>query len=265
LWSSQINRGFAIGEINNDDGWISAEELCSKIDERVAIVALPLVSPQNGALLPLSEVAAHARRMGAITVVDAYQAVGVVPVDVQALGADVVVGGTHKWMCGGGMGLAFMYVRPALAERLQPMYPGWIGHGDLQASTARFEPAEGARRYQQGSPAMEPIYTARAGIRYLLKVGLESIRTRSLELTTRILEAAQDAKISVLTPASAYCRGGMVCFDIPDPNRVVTTLATEGIDVDFRPGAGLRAGPFPCLDNQECDDLVNRLVSLTRP
>src|SRR5262249_30192099 len=156
---------------------------------------LPLVSPVSGALLPIADIARHARSVGAITVVDAYQGVGIVPVDVGALGADVLVAGTHKWMCGGGMGLAVLFVRPDLAERLEPAYPGWIGHQDLKNATASFEAARGAHKFQQGSPGLAPIYTARAGLRFLLEVGVDRMRARSLELTTQLFEALLDLGI----------------------------------------------------------------------
>jgi kynureninase len=264
LWTAQTRRGFSIVEVGHGEPWLSADELCAAIDERVSIVALPLVSSQTGALLPVEKVTAHARRMGAVTIVDAYQAVGIVPVDVQALGADVVVGGTHKWMCGSSMGLAFMFVQPELSERLQPSYPGWVGHADLTSATPSFEPAPGAQRFQQGSPAIEPIYTARAGIKFLLDVGINAIRERSLILTERVMNAARENGLHVRTPAEPECRGGMLCIDIPEPDEVVAALAAEGIDVDSRVDSGLRVGPFPCLDEEECEQLVARISALTR-
>jgi kynureninase len=64
----------------------------------------------------------------------------------------------------------------------------------------------------------------------------------------------------VPTPTDADRRGGMVCVDLPDPERLVDALAEEGIDVDARPGAGVRIGPHPCLHDEECDRLVERIL-----
>jgi kynureninase len=264
LWTQQALRGFALTPVGREQTWLSADEMCAAIDERVAVVALPLVSPRTGALLPLAEVTEHARRMGAITVVDAFQAVGVVDVDVEALRADVVVGGTYKWMCGGGIGVAFMYVRPGVAERLEAVYPGWIGHANLLASTPQFEPAPGALRFQQGTPAMEPIYTARAGLQFLMEVGIDSIRERSLALTQRIIDSLSEYDFRISTPAEPARRSGMVCLDVPGPDAIVNALALESVDVDARPDAGLRIGPFPCMDESECDRLADRIAQLVR-
>ncbi|HET7538894.1 MAG TPA: aminotransferase class V-fold PLP-dependent enzyme [Polyangiaceae bacterium] len=264
LWESQEARGFSLLDVEAEAEWTSAEALCSKIDERTAIVAVPLVSAQTGALLPVAEIAARARDAGALTIVDAYQGVGIVPVDVRALGVDVVIAGTHKWMCGADMGLAFMYASRELCERLVPKYPGWVGHADLKTVTPRFVPAQGAQRFQQGSPAMEPIYTARAGLRFLLEVGVEALRARSLFLTQRLIDGARERGFRLLTPVEAERRGGMLCIDLADPDRIANALAAERIDVDTRPGAGLRVGPYPCLDESECEHLLDRLAVLSR-
>jgi kynureninase len=198
---------------------------------------------------------------GAIVVLDAYQAVGVVPVDVQALGVDVLVGGTHKWLGGGGTGLAFMYVRPSLAEQLVPAYPGWFGCGEsvMDFSDGYVAP-RGARRFQQGTQGIEPIYTARAGLRTTLEVGVDRIRARSLELTGRMFDRFEARGLRVTTPRPAEARGGMLVLDLPNAAAIEEALGGRGIDVDFRPGAGLRVGPHFCYREDECDRVVDAIV-----
>lgn len=260
LLDAQGRQGFTIVDLAPDGAWLAPDLVASAVDEHTAVVSLPLVSPVTGTLLPIAEVAAHARRAGAITIVDAYQGAGIVPATVASLGADVIIGGTHKWLCGGDAGLAFMYVRPELAASLEPAYPGWIGHRDLTGATSQFEPAAGALRFQQGTPAMAPIYTARAGLSFALEIGIDRLRQRSLELTTRLFAQLSEAKIPVTTPREPERRGGMLCIPLPDADRLVRELASDGIDVDFRSDAGLRVGPFPCLTEAECDTLGRRIV-----
>ena len=69
----------------------------------------------------------RAREVGALVLLDAYQSLGTVPVDVQALGVDMVCGGSVKWLCG-GPGAAYLYVRPGLMEELEPRITGWAAH-----------------------------------------------------------------------------------------------------------------------------------------
>jgi kynureninase len=261
---AQERQGFTSVDVAADGAWLSPDSVARAIDERTLLVSLPLVSPVTGALLPIAEIARRARAVGAITLVDAYQGVGIVPASVADLGADVIIGGTHKWLCGGDMGLAFMYVRPELAEALEPAYPGWIGHRDLKGATASFEPAAGAHRFQQGGPGLAPIYTARAGLKFVLEVGVERLRARSLELTSRLLDGLGAEGVRVTTPAPAERRGPMLCIPLPDPDGLAKTLAASGIDVDVRSDAGVRVGPFPCMSEQECDTLVERMAAHAR-
>lgn len=266
LWTQQARRGFELVEVGRGRHDLGADELRAAIDERTAVVALPLVSPRTGALLPIAEVTAHARQCGALTVIDAYQAAGIVPLEVERLGADVVVSGMHKWLYGGGTGLAFMYVAPAAIERLPVVYPGWLGHHRLLDREPRFEPAPGARRFQQGTPPMEPVYTARAGLRFVAEAGVAALRARSLELTARLLERAAAHGLSVLTPAEAGARGGMICIAMPDADAhtVVQQLRARGIDVGARPGAGVRVAPHPCLDTSDCDDVIAQIAQIAQ-
>lgn len=265
LWSAQALRGFEVVEVeSNSEAHADAEPFLRAIDERVAVVAVSLVSPRSGALLDAAPIVEAAHRAGAVVVLDTFQAVGIVPVRVPELRADVLVGGFHKWVGGCGTGLAFGYVAPALCERLRPVYPGWMGHADLLGFRERYEPAAGAARLQQGMPAMEPVYTSRAGIRWVLEAGIDDIRARSVELCDRVARRALAAGLRVRTPLEAARRGGMICVDVPDAPAVVAALAEEGIDVDVRPGAGIRVGPHPCATPEECDLVVDRIAATCR-
>ena len=261
LWAAQAQRGFSLVEIKSRYGATPTEEIVQAITERVCVVALPMVSPRTGALLDVARISAAAREHGAILVLDAYQAVGIVPLDVVALGIDVVVGGLHKWLSGAaGMGLCFLYVRPGLAEELPVLYPGWIGHSALGGFTRAYEPASGARRFQQGTPAMEPIYTSRAGLRFVLEASVEALRQRSLDLTQRMREGALARGLPLRTPEA---RGGTLCFRFDgDGEAAVAELAAQGIDLDFRPDAGLRVSPHPCQTEEEGERVLDALVKL---
>lgn len=264
LWHAQQKRGFDVVDVPGEDPSARDDEICAAIDERTRIVAISYVSPRTGALSDVRRIADAAHAVGALLVLDAYQAVGVVPLRVGELGADVVVGGYHKWLGGGGTGLAFGYVAPLLSTKLEPAYPGWLAHKDLLAFSDRFFGASGAKKLQQGMPAMEPIYTARAGIRWVLETGIDTIRARSLVLTGRLGERARSLGLRVRTPEAAHARGGMICLDVPDPSTIVAQLGERGVDVDARPGAGIRIGPHACVHAEECDATIHAIHARTR-
>lgn len=264
LWRAQERRGFEIVVVPSEDGCsISAEAIVRQIDERVAAVAVSLVS-RNSALLDAAPVIAAAHEFGAIVVLDAYQAVGVVPLHVGQLGADVVVGGTHKWLCG-ETGLAFMYVDPKLSERSLPAYPGWFGHAELHAFVHTHEfvdsyvPSPGAKRFQQGTPAMEAIYGARAGLQFVLEVGVKAISERNSALLQYLIHGCERRGFVVRTPTAATSHAGGICLAPSDPERVVEALAAQGIDVDQRRKLLVRLAPHPCVTEEECERVLSAL------
>jgi kynureninase len=265
LWSAQVNRGFDIIEIKAAKGLqIESKDVVAQIDDRVAIVAVSLVSYLNSARLDIRPIIEAAHAAGAIVVLDAYQAVGVIPIDVLSLNVDVLVGGMNKWLCG-SMGLAFAYVKPSLAEQLSPVYPGWFAHLQLQPPlfAATFTPAPGARRFQQGAPSIEPLYTSRAGIRFAIEVGVERIHQRNLALTNYLIAAADANCIPINTPRDPASRGGTICLGVNNPTIIVEQLAELGIDVDTSSALGIRVSPHPCNTEAECQQLIESVVKLT--
>lgn len=261
LWHAQVRRGFRVIDVPSRDGkTMPVEDLIATMHDRVAIVALPLVAYTNGALLDAERVIRAAHAAGAIVVLDAYQAAGIVPIDVGALDVDALVSGTNKWLCSAATGLAFLYVKRALADRLSPAFPGWFAHADPLAFAPRFEPAPGARRFEQGAPAVEAVYGARAGVAFALEVGVPAIRARSLALTDHLIEKARSLGLPLATPTAHAQRAGMVCFAVPDPERRAEALRALGIDVDTRPGTGVRLSCHPCNTVEECDRAIEALA-----
>jgi len=266
MWSAQAQRGFDIIEVKAANGMeILAEDIVAQIDDRVAVVAVSLVSYLNSARLDIQPIIEAAHAAGAIVILDAYQAVGVIPIDVMSMGVDVLVGGMNKWLCG-SMGMAFAYVKQSLTEKLNPVYPGWFAHAHLQPPlfALNFEPATGAGRFQQGAPPIEPIYTSRAGLRFAIEVGVEQIYQRNLSLTNYLIEAADASGITVNTPRNPSRRGATVCLGVDNPSVVVQQLAELGIDVDTSSSLGIRVSPHPCNTEQECQHLIESVVKIAK-
>lgn len=263
LWHAQERRGFRIVDVPSPDGvTMPVDGLIAAIDERVAIVAVSLVAYTNGALLRAKPVIDAAHAAGAIVVLDAYQGIGVVPIDVRALEVDVLVAGTHKWLHGASNGLAFAFVKRSLVDRLEPAYPGWFSHDRMLDFAKHYVPAAGARRFEQGSPSIEAVYAARAGVRFALDVGVEAIRARSLELSDRLVAGADALGIPLSTPRDHAERAGVIGLTVRDPSRVASELRERGIDVDTRPGTGIRLSAHPCNTVEDCERVLAELARM---
>jgi kynureninase len=176
----------------------------------------------------------RAHEAGAYVVLDCYQSAGVVPLDVTALDVDFACGGSVKWLCG-GPGAGWLYVRPDLAERLEPTFVGWQGHARPFAFEPELEYASGARRYLTGTPNVPALYAATAGYDVIEEVGVERIRERSLALTQLLIDLLDDAGLEIGSPREAERRGGTVLVRTPDHAAVHKELGERGIICDFRP------------------------------
>lgn len=214
------------------------------IDERTLLVPISHVLFRNGEIQDVEPIVRRAHEVGAHVVLDCYQSAGVVPLDLTALGVDFAVGGSVKWLCG-GPGAAWLYVRPDLAERLEPTLVGWQAHARPFAFEPGLEYAGGARRFLTGTPNVPALYAATAGYDVIEEVGVAAIRERSLALTRLVLDCCDEAGLEVVSPREPERRGGTVTVSTPDHAAVHRELGERGIVCDFRPGpaGGIRLGP----------------------
>jgi kynureninase len=231
----QAARGAEIVVAPDDEGVVEA------IDERTLLVPVTHVLFRTGRIQDVEAIVARAHEAGALVVLDAYQSVGSVPLDVTALEVDFAVGGSVKWLCG-GPGAAWLYVRPDLAETLEPALTGWHAHARPFAFEPEQDYAEGAWRFLTGTPNVPALYAATAGYDVVEEVGVERIRARSLEQTTLLIELFDEAGLEVVSPRDPEKRGGTVVVRAPRSDEIAAELAARRIVIDSRPEV-LRIGP----------------------
>jgi kynureninase len=231
------------------------------IDERTLLVPISHVLFKNAEIQDVEPIIRRAHEVGAHVVLDCYQSAGVVPLDVTALGVDFAVGGSVKWLCG-GPGAGWLYVRPGLAERLEPTFVGWQGHARPFAFEPELEYAPGVRRFLTGTPNVPALYAATAGYDVIEEVGVAAIRERSLALTQLLIELLERAGFEVSSPREPARRGGTVLVRTPDDAAVHRELGERGIICDFRPGAGIRLGPHFYNSEDELRQTVSELQEI---
>src|SRR2546429_717837 len=236
LYQAQRRRGAEVDVVAD------AAAVLDAIDERTLLVRLSHVLFRTGEIQDVEAVVARAHELGALVALDAYQSVGTVPLDVTALGVDFAVGGSVKWLCG-GPGAGWLYVRPELAERLEPTFTGWQAHARPFAFEPEQDYAAGAARFLTGTPNVPALYAATAGYELVEEVGVERIRERSLEQTALLVELLEAAGFEVLSPRDPERRAGTVVVRTPEAEAVYRELGAREIICDFRPDAGIRLGP----------------------
>jgi selenocysteine lyase/cysteine desulfurase len=240
---------------------VDVERLLEAIDDRVRLVFVSHATFATGAMLDLRPVVRRAREVGALVAVDAYQSVGVVDLDVEAMDVDFLFGGAHKWLCGSTES-AFLYVRPALTGALRPAATGWIASADPLSFGPATEYATGARRFAAGTPAVLPALVSQVAMRILADIGMPAVREASLRLTSRVLARADDERIEVATPRAPERRAGIVALRFPGADRATANLKRLGFIASYR--GGVRVAPHFYNTEDEVDAFMDALVSVAR-
>jgi kynureninase len=237
--------------------------IADAIDERTLLVPISHVLFKNGEIQDVEPIVSRAREAGAYVVLDCYQSAGVVPFDLTELGVDFAVGGSVKWLCG-GPGAGWLYVRPDVAERLEPTLVGWQAHARPFAFEPELEYAVGARRFLTGTPNVPALYAATAGYDVIEEVGVPGIRERSLSLTQLLIELCDETGLDVVSPREPERRGGTVTVSTPDHAACHAELGERGIVCDFRPDphGGVRLGPHFFNTEDEVRHAVSELADI---
>ena len=212
------------------------------IDERTLLVPISHVLFKSAEIQDVEPIVRRAHEVGAHVILDCYQSAGIVPLDVTALGVDFAVGGSVKWLCG-GPGNGWLYVRPDLAERLEPTFTGWQAHETPFGFEEEMRYARGAARFLTGTPNVPAHYAGTAGYDLIEEIGVDRIRANSLRQTQLLIDLADQAGFEIRSPRSPERRGGAVIVDVPEFPAVHKELMERQILCDFRPDAGIRLGP----------------------
>lgn len=227
----------------DDEGDFDDDAIRAAIVPGTDLVVLSQVLFQSGQVLPdLAALVRHAHACGALVLLDVYHSLGVLPVDVDALGVDFAVGGSYKYLRG-GPGACFLYVAPSvLASGRRTLDTGWFAK-ETPFAYARPDPPRftpGGDGWLESTPPVLPWYQARAGQRFVLGVGVERLRACSLAQQRRLVGLLAERGITAL--GGSADRGAFVVVRRQDATAVADRLKARGIDVDAR-GTFLRLCP----------------------
>ncbi|MGD0528299.1 MAG: aminotransferase class V-fold PLP-dependent enzyme [Polyangiaceae bacterium] len=260
VWQQQARRGAEVVVVKSEDGvHPPTEKLLEAIDERTLIVPISHVLFRSSAMYDAKRVIERAHAMGAMVLLDVYQSAGTVPLRLAEWGCDMACGGSVKWACG-GPGAAYLYVRPDLLEKLEPMMTGWFGHAEPFAfDMGPMRYAKDAWRMIGGTMPVPAIYTARAGWEIVAGLGVEAIRAKSLRQTRLLRDLVEARGFHVNTPVADDARGGTMCFDFAGADVVSRELVRRRFFHDYRPRCGLRVSPHFYTTDEELHAFVEAL------
>lgn len=225
------------------------EQAAALAGPRTALVVASHVNYNSAVLADGAAVTAAVHAAGARILWDLSHSVGAVPLDLAGWGADLAVGCTYKFLCGGPGAPAFGYVRPNLQETLRQPVQGWMGRADPFAMAAGYRPAGGIRQVVSGTPPILGAVPLLAGLDLLAEAGIDAVRAKSVALTGFAVELVDEwlgpLGVELISPRDAALRGGHVTIRRPGFRAVCDQLWARGVLPDYREPDGIRLGLSP--------------------
>lgn len=230
IWHAQEARGARVTHVRADgDGTLPLEHFDRAIDDDTLLVAITHVCYRNGAMVDVPAVVELAHERGALVLLDAFQAIGSLPVDVAELGVDFLGAGVLKYLLGSA-GLGFFYCRRDLVEKVWPTQTGWFADENIFAMDhTDYSPAHTAARFQSGTPPVPSIFAGIAGIGLMQEIGIADTREHVLGLNAHLFDGLDELGAQVVTPRAPERRGALICVKSTDAKALVTKLADEDI------------------------------------
>lgn len=215
---------------------IPLDRLAEAIDDETALVAITYVCYRNGSKSDVRSVIELAHDAGAYVLVDAFQAVGAIPMDVRELDVDFLAGGVLKYLLGSA-GLAFLYCRADLLPLITPTQTGWFADENIfEMDIHDYSPSPSARKFESGTPPVPSIYAGVAGMDLMHEIGIPETEQHVNKLTDVLIEELSRIGAKIVTPLDPAHRGPMIAVASNDEQALVAALADDGIITSSRDG-----------------------------
>jgi kynureninase len=265
FYMEQQRRGARVEILRSTDGiHAPMEKLLASIDETTLLVPISHVLFRSATIVDARAIIERAHAVGALVILDCFQAAGTIPIDVHALDTDFAVGGVLKWLCG-GPGVGYLYVRPDLRKKLRPTLTGWMAHRrPFEFEVGPIDQCDDSYRFLNGTTHIPALYACEPGLEIIATAGIHNIRARSVEMTERLVSGALARGWNVRTPRDSAERAGTVSIDCPHAKEVKQELIGREIMVDYRPGAGVRLSPHFYNRDEEIDFALEQIEEILR-
>jgi len=263
IWLAQQRRGARLAWAAVRDGTIDPAAYDDLVDERTVLVSSCHGYFMNGFVQDVKRIAARARDAGALSFVDAYQTVGTLPIDVADLGVDFLAAGNLKFLMG-IPGIAFMYIRPDIVNRLEPTVTGWFGRSDPFAFDSKtLDWSATASRFDTGTPPVINAYVARAGMSMINAVGPTKIRAWLEVLGHRLITGGRERGLVLHGTDDMMRKTSTTAFVVHDSHAVESAMRARGVLPTAR-GSVIRLAPHFYNTIDDVDRALDLLAEVTR-
>jgi kynureninase len=220
-------------------------EVVPSIVDGASVVVRSVVDYRTGELSEMQRVTDEAHAAGALMLWDCSHAVGSMPLDLRAIGADLAVGCTYKHLSAGPGAPAWLWVRAEHHDRLSQPIPGWWGQSDRFSMDEPWNPLPGIAGWASGTPNVLGLTAVRAAVVLVVEAGIDAVRAKSLQLTAAARDVADQLELEFASPREPECVGGHVAIRHEHAPAIVLALRERGVIPDLRPPDVIRVGLSP--------------------
>ena len=242
---------------------VDPEEVINQIDADTAVVMLTQVDYRTGRLHDTKAITNAAHAAGAVMIWDLAHTAGAMPIDLA--GAELAVGCTYKYLNAGPGAPAFIYVRPDLANKIQPALSGWLGHDAPFAFEQNYRPGKTIERMRVGTPPVIQMASLQVALDIWKNVNLTELRAKSIQLSERFIAGieANCPDLTLASPRDQNARGSQVSFAFEDGYAAMQAIIDRNVIGDFRAPNIMRFGFTPLyLDETDIDAAVEIIAEV---
>lgn len=268
LTGMQERLGYTLQTVPMRQGaaWVEDEDYLAAWTPEVTLALVTWVSSTSSHCVDLHAMVAHGRRMGSIVGVDITQAAGLLPYDVTSPVVDFTLSTSLKWMCG-TPGAGILHVADPLIQTCQPALRGWFSQENpFSWALDKFAYAPDIRRFDNGTPGVMAAVASLPALDWHAGQDRAAIVAQNRAMTARLIEAADEIGLPLVTPRAESQRGGSLMFRLASPEKATAVLAglrERKLYADAR-GPVLRLSPGIVTTNEGVERMVGALAELAR-
>lgn len=245
---------------------VTPEDVHDSIDGTIAVMMLTQVDYRTGRCHDMKKLTQRAHAHGVIALWDLAHSAGAFEVDLAGCNVDLAVGCSYKYLNGGPGAPAFIYVNPKHQAGLQPMLSGWIGHAEPFAFKLGYQPADGVKRLNVGTPPVLGLSALDTALDVWTDVDMTHVRQKSVALSDLFINEVETRcagfGLELASPRKANARGSQVSFHCPNGYAVMQALIAHNVIGDFRAPDVIRFGFTPLYLSY--DDVFQATLMLER-
>ena len=255
-------KGVEVDIIKSTNGIVNADEIIAAIKPKTKLISVSFVQFLSGYKIDLEKIGNVCREKGIIFSVDSIQGLGAVRLDVEKYNIDYLANGTQKWMLG-LQGLAFIYVRKELQEKMKSAPVGWLAVKDAwKLLDFDLTTKETAERFQPGTLNNLGIYAFNSSMKIFKEFGFDEIEKQVLSNSKYFINELQ--KIGYESPLQNLPEkhlSGIVSFRSENAQKIFDFLSQKKIVCSLREGY-IRFAPHFYNTKQEIDLVVETMKSI---